>query len=113
VPESPRPLEHLSRALEELLLAAADGLALWRANDKALLEPLRRALEREVARWELRSDDDAAAARVRDLFAAALEAFEDEPPTPPSTPEQNRERRKPRRVDPAADRVGYSRQWPS
>ena len=111
--EPPRPLEHLSRALEELLRAAADGLAIWQANDQALLEPLRRALEHELARWELRSADDAAAARVRDLFAAALEAFESEPLAPPSSGEKSRERRRPRRVDPAVDRVGYSRRWPS
>ena len=111
--EPPRPLEHLSRALEELLRAAADGLTIWQERDHALLEPLQRALEREVTRWDLRSADDPAAARVRDLFAAALEAFEAERPAAPRSSEPSRERRKPRRVDPAVDRVGYSRRWPS
>jgi hypothetical protein len=101
VPERDRPLDHLARGLEELMRAGAEALALWRErgargdgeeafartleqlmsglsgwldqDDGRWLEALRSALRLEVQRWEDRAGADPAAARVRDLFAAALD----------------------------------------
>lgn len=80
-------LDHLLRGVEELLRAGAEATALLRARSlprrddaspkpQPLLDALRSALRREVARWELRGDDDPAARRVRDLFEAILEVIE-------------------------------------
>ena len=78
MPDPPKPLDHLVRALEELLRAAADSFALWQQRDSPLRAAFRTALERELVRWQRRGAEDPAAARVRDLFAAALELFESE-----------------------------------
>ena len=83
-----RALGHLLLGIEELLRAGAEAAAAFRAQSGAgpreqetrtgsspLLDSVRRALEREVARWELRGDDDPAARRVRDLFEAILDVI--------------------------------------
>ena len=106
--ESPRPLDHLSRAVEELLRAGADALSLWQQNEGPVLHRVREALEREHARWDLRGADDPAAARVRDFFSAILEVLEPDEPSRPAENERAARRRSRRRVDPSGDRVGYS-----
>jgi hypothetical protein len=113
VSDPPKPLDHLVRALEELLRAAADGFALWQQHDSPLRAALRGALGRELARWERRAGDDPAAARVRDLFAAVVALVESDEPAAQPRAEGSRPRRAPPRVDPSGDRVGYSRRWPS
>ena len=95
-----RALGHLLLGIEELLRAGAETAAALRAHTRPgesgaseqgsgdatrpLLDEVRAALAREVARWELRGDDDPAARRVRDLFEAILEAIE-----PQAEPEAN------------------------
>ncbi len=101
-----RPLTHLLAGIEELLRAGADAAALlrreadaharsggaegsaswWselarRISNDAFTAELRAALEREAARWELRSDGDPAAGRVRDLFEGLLDVLEAPPRT--------------------------------
>ena len=93
--EARRPLTHLLAGIEELLRAGADAAALLRRQADAhapsegaegawselarciteagFTDALRAALEREAARWELRSDGDPVAGRVRDLFEALLD----------------------------------------
>ena len=95
-----RPGDHLARGLEELMRAAADGLAIWRERSEASpgapgnasleraaslllaaldqdpqpwLDLLAGALRGEIERWERRSASDPAARRVRDLFASLLD----------------------------------------
>ncbi len=94
---------HLARALEELLRAGAvaaeqladraerlepagetkaiaEALARWiERADGPGLDALREGLRRERSRWDARSLDDPAAARVRDFFAALLDVLEIEP----------------------------------
>ena len=111
-PDPKRPLDHLARALEELLRAGANALALWQEREGPALRSLRETLAREVTRWELRSADDPAAARVRDLFAAVLDLIEPDPSPPKPRSDPSPRRRTRRRVDQSSDRVGYSRRWP-
>ena len=91
--ERSRASAHLARALEELLRAAAESAASlaersesgtppggvtrllerWLgASQEPTLDLLREVLRSERARWEARAPGDPAAARLRDLFAAAL-----------------------------------------
>ena len=103
MPDSPSPWHHLARALEELLLASSEGLALAQQHTKGFgvgafehttrrlaeqtaewlatsnlpaLRALREALRSEVLRWDRRSDGDPDARRVRDLFEALLELID-------------------------------------
>jgi len=95
------PLHHLARGIEELMRAGAETLALARrahadsegslgalvarlgaelsrameSSERPWLGELRDALRSEVDRWDARARDDAAAARVRDLFAALLDVL--------------------------------------
>ncbi len=84
------PIEPIARALEDLLRAGADAVAQWRHGDTRLLdrgrETLATALRAEVARWERRAAGDPAAARVRDLFAAALDLLDEPQPPGPRPP---------------------------
>ena len=83
-----RALGHLLLGVEELLRAGAEAAAALRTQSvtaasraqgtgepSPLLDSVRRAVEREVTRWELRGDDDPAAQRVRDLFEAILDVI--------------------------------------
>lgn len=82
-----RALGHLLLGVEELLRAGAEAAAALRTQSVAasraqgtgepspLLDSVRRAVEREATRWELRGDDDPAAQRVRDLFEAILDVI--------------------------------------
>jgi hypothetical protein len=106
------PTVHLVRALEEILTAAAQALAIWRQRleerqstapagtlDELLgfwsafteLEGaagaslLRMALSKERARWALKAEDDPAAGRMCELCTALLEVLGEEPRTPPAT----------------------------
>jgi hypothetical protein len=97
-----RPLSHLLAGIEELLRAGADATAILRGQadahgsadagaangwselvrrfaDQGFADEVRAALEREAARWELRSDEDPAAARVRDLFRSLADLLEAAP----------------------------------
>jgi len=106
-----RPLTHLLAGIEELLRAGADAAGVLRSqaearsasrdegaeaaagsgwselarrfSDAGFAEEVRAVLEREAARWELRSDDDPAAGRVRDLFQALVDLLE---PAPDASP---------------------------
>jgi hypothetical protein len=96
------PLDHLARGIEELMRAGAETLALARrarsdsegslgaliarlgaelshaleSSERPWLAELRDSLRSEVGRWDERArDDDDAAARVRDLFAALLDVL--------------------------------------
>ena len=100
-----RPGDHLAHGLEELMRAAADGLAIWRERSeqspgapgadslegaaalllRALdrdprpwLELLAEAVRGEIERWERRAASDPAAGRVRDMFASLLDILEGE-----------------------------------
>ena len=100
-----RPGDHLAHGLEELMRAAADGLAIWRErsdlssgtggedsleraarllfrtleqNPQPWLDLLAEALRGEIERWEGRSVADPAARRVRDMFASLLDILEGE-----------------------------------
>jgi hypothetical protein len=106
--ETPRPVTHALRALEELLLSAADSLALIRARDAECgrlersvhdlaeqaaqwvargeghaLRSVRAAVRAEMRRWEFRAGEDPAAARVYDLFAALDDLLADDEDSPP------------------------------
>ncbi len=110
--DAQRPLTHLLAGIEELLRAGADAAVLWRRQvdahapsgsadggwswwgelarsirEDGFTEELRAALEREATRWELRSDGDPAAGRVRDLFEALLDLLEPSAEAAPRTPE--------------------------
>lgn len=103
--ESPRPSAHLAQALEELLRATADLIALLRergldgenadagtpralaelvrglASDaESLLPQLRSALGDELRRWQLRAEADPAARRVAEVFEALLDVVGTQPP---------------------------------
>ena len=123
--ESHRPFVHLARALEELLLASAEGLAAWRSRleaqdqspieqaiedfarlwpafappgDTVILALLREALREERARWQRRAANDPAAQRLRDLCSALLDVIEEEAPSEeaiPKAPRQAPPRRRP------------------
>ncbi len=100
--ERERPLLHLARGLEELLMACAEGLALWRARlesgkpgaseqgiDELLrlwsgfearaggdwLPLLRQALQDERERWQSKAATDPAARRLRNLCSALLDVI--------------------------------------
>jgi len=120
MPERDRPLLHLACGLEELLLACARALALWRAQLEAqepsasepqseellklwsgfgawagrdLLPLLQQTLRSEHERWAQRAAADPAARRVRDLCSALLDVIGPERyEAPPTAP-----RRAPRR----------------
>jgi hypothetical protein len=99
---------HLARGVEELLRGAADVVArargrledqgqpgekradpqpdpledlrlLWEWGKRHALVPLRDAVREEARRWEARAVDDAAAARVHEIFQTLLEILEEEP----------------------------------
>ena len=96
--------EHLLSALESVLRAAAEGVATFRDGsgessgwgarwarelggwiervEGPSLDALRDALGREATRWEERAerDSDPAAARVAEIFRAAREVLESDPP---------------------------------
>jgi hypothetical protein len=76
VAEPPDPWRHFAKAIEELLRAGADGLALL--GEGPGLGALRGALRDERRRWELRAAGDPAAARVHDLIDALLSVLEAE-----------------------------------
>lgn len=123
--EPNEPVAHLMRAAEELLLAAAGvlsisqervrrspgepsgalssviGTALTAFSELAgeeLLADLRRIVRAETARWEERAASDAAARRVRDIFAALLDVIAaDEKAHTPGPPNRGRTARAPRR----------------
>ena len=80
---------HLLLGIEELLRAAAEAAAALRARTvttpgaerpsertEEMFDSIRATLEREIARWDLRGDDDPAARRVRDLFEAILDVMQ-------------------------------------
>jgi gamma-glutamyl phosphate reductase len=73
-----RVLRHLTRAAEELALAAVLALQAFGARSRALAE-LHRALRAEERRWRARGATDLAAARVAELFAALADVFEPPP----------------------------------
>jgi hypothetical protein len=106
--ETGRALDHLLLGIEELMRAGAEAAAALRARtsgdgdagsseDRPFGEELRKALAREVARWELRGDDDPAAQRVRDLFQAILEVIEPAAPREENTRTRAERTRAPRR----------------
>ena len=98
------PLLNVVVGIEAFLRAAADGLALWRASVEQRqecrpsessgnsvrgnarrsdpLETLRVALRQERARWAELAEDDSAARRLHDLFAALLDILDDGPRKP-------------------------------
>ena len=104
------PLIHVIRGAEELLTAAARGLALWRTEHsrRSVTDPaepfevlrrlaevalsgdleaeLRDALRKERARWEARAAHDRAAQRLVELCDAALAALGDESPEQAARP---------------------------
>ncbi len=70
-----RALGHLVRAAQELALALAAGASALGGRGP-LLEHVREALRAEEKRWAERAAHDAAAARVREVFAALADVLE-------------------------------------
>ena len=120
MPERKSPLLHVVRALEELMLAGSETLAIlrerraeqagdwlesrlaemlnqWRPaleqDAEYAVSSLRTALRKELGRWELRAATDPAARRVRELIAALLEVLGDETPGPERAPQRHAPRR--------------------
>jgi hypothetical protein len=102
-----KPVTHALRAVEELLLSAADSLALIRERDSdagslertvhdlaelvaswvargegRALRSVRTAVRSEMQRWEVRAGDDPAAHRVYELFAALDDLLGDDEDAP-------------------------------
>ena len=77
--------------LEQAARSALDRTAEWIATaDTPFLGDLRRALGDEVRRWDARAATDPAAERVRDLFRATLELFQDDSAEPRPASSANR-----------------------
>lgn len=87
MPEEPRPLEHLIRALDELARAGLDAAELisgrsGSAGGGLTHHSILDALRKESERWSSRAPDDPAAAKVHEIFSLLLGILEP-PPRPP------------------------------